>query len=119
MPFERRGVCKSTGSDACARQGRARAICSIKTILAASAAVSRPKLFLADQIRTAPAVYEIGADAYVALQGAGAHCPSGASETGLTVLKIRAGERPAFKHGVVRPSPRCRISDCDNQRRTR
>jgi hypothetical protein len=47
-------------------------------------------------IRTAPAVYEIGADAYVALQGAGAHCPSGASENGLTVLKIRAGERPAF-----------------------
>jgi hypothetical protein len=47
-------------------------------------------------IRTAPAVYEVGADLYVALQGAGAHCPSGASENQLTVLKIRAGERPAF-----------------------
>src|SRR6266436_2804693 len=47
-------------------------------------------------IRTAPAVYEIGADLYVALQGAGAHCPSRASDNQLTVLKIRAGERPAF-----------------------
>jgi hypothetical protein len=47
-------------------------------------------------IRTAPAVYEVGADLYVALQSAGAHCPSGASENQLTVLKIRAGERPAF-----------------------
>src|SRR5258708_7870395 len=47
-------------------------------------------------IRTAPAVYEVGADLYVALQGAGAHCPSGATENQLTVLKIRAGERPAF-----------------------
>jgi hypothetical protein len=47
-------------------------------------------------IRTAPAVYEIGADLYVALQGAGAHCPSMASENQLTVLKIRVGERPAF-----------------------
>ncbi len=47
-------------------------------------------------IRTAPAAYEVGADLYVALQGAGAHCPSGATENQLTVLKIRAGERPAF-----------------------
>jgi hypothetical protein len=47
-------------------------------------------------IRTAPAVYEIGADLYVALQGAGAHCPSGTSENQLTVLKIRTGERPTF-----------------------
>jgi hypothetical protein len=47
-------------------------------------------------IRTAPAVYELGADAYVALQAVGAHCPSGSSGIELTVLKIRAGERPDF-----------------------
>jgi len=47
-------------------------------------------------IRTAPAVYEVGTDSYVALQGAGAQCPSGASANGLTVLKVRAGERPAL-----------------------
>ena len=47
-------------------------------------------------IRTAPATYEVGGDLYVAVQGVGAHCPSGASENGLTVLKIRADERPAF-----------------------
>jgi hypothetical protein len=47
-------------------------------------------------IRTAPAVYEVGADVYVALQGAGAHCPSGGSENQLTVLQVRRGERPAF-----------------------
>ncbi|HLK84251.1 MAG TPA: hypothetical protein VKT99_22545 [Xanthobacteraceae bacterium] len=48
-------------------------------------------------IRTAPAVYEVGADAYVALQAVGAHCPSGASGNGLTVLKIRAGPQPSFE----------------------
>jgi hypothetical protein len=47
-------------------------------------------------IRTAPAVYEVGADLYVALQGAGARCPSGASGNGLTVLKLRAGKQPSF-----------------------
>ena len=47
-------------------------------------------------IRTAPAVYEVGADVYVAVQGPGAHCPSGASEIELTVLRIHVGERPAF-----------------------
>jgi hypothetical protein len=47
-------------------------------------------------IRTAPAVYEVGADLYVAVQAAGAHCPSEASENQLTVLKIRADERPGF-----------------------
>jgi hypothetical protein len=48
-------------------------------------------------IRTAPAVYEAGEDLYVALQAAGAYCPSAASGNGLTVLKIRAGQRPAFE----------------------
>jgi hypothetical protein len=47
-------------------------------------------------IRTAPAVYEIGADLYVAAQAAGAHCPSTASDNQLIVLKVRAGERPGF-----------------------
>jgi len=47
-------------------------------------------------IRTAPAVYEVGADMYVALQGSGAHCPSAASDNQLAVLKVRAGERPGF-----------------------
>jgi hypothetical protein len=48
-------------------------------------------------IRTAPAVYEVGADVYVALQGVGAQCPSGGSENQLIVLKIHAGERPTFE----------------------
>jgi len=47
-------------------------------------------------IRTAPAVYELGAHLYVAVQAAGAHCPSEASGNLLTVLKIRADERPGF-----------------------
>src|SRR5260370_35808691 len=47
-------------------------------------------------IRTAPAAYEVGADLYVALQGAGAHCPSGQTENQLTGLKVRAGDRPAI-----------------------
>ena len=70
-------------------------------------------------IRTAPAVYEIGADLYVALQGAGAHCPSGTSENQLTVLRIRTGERPAFSTAWCGRPQRCRFSDCYNQRRTR
>jgi outer membrane protein assembly factor BamB len=47
-------------------------------------------------IRTAPAVYEVGADLYVAVQAPGIHCPSKASENQLTVLKIRTGKRPGF-----------------------
>src|SRR5262249_35589843 len=42
-------------------------------------------------IRTAPAVYEVGTDSYVALPGAGAQCLSGASGNGLIVLKVRPG----------------------------
>jgi outer membrane protein assembly factor BamB len=45
-------------------------------------------------IRTAPAVYSVDGNAYVALQGAGAHCPSPARDGQLTVLKIGPGERP-------------------------
>ena len=47
-------------------------------------------------IRTAPATYAVGADIHVALQGAGAHCPSAVAENQLTVLKIEASERPNF-----------------------
>jgi len=47
-------------------------------------------------IRTAPAVYAVGTDLHVALQGAGAHCPSPGSEHQLTVLKIGTGERPSI-----------------------
>jgi len=47
-------------------------------------------------IRTAPAVYTVGADTHVALGGAGAHCPSATSENQLTVLKIGGGQRPNF-----------------------
>jgi len=47
-------------------------------------------------IRTAPATYAVGAHIHVALQAAGAHCPSAVPENQLTVLKIEASERPNF-----------------------
>jgi putative pyrroloquinoline-quinone binding quinoprotein len=45
-------------------------------------------------IRTAPAAYTVGEQAFVAFQGAGAHCP-GASGN-LTVLKIASGSPPSL-----------------------
>jgi hypothetical protein len=45
-------------------------------------------------IRTAPASYAIGSDAYVAFQAPGAHCPPPARHNELTVLKIAAGSPP-------------------------
>ena len=45
-------------------------------------------------IRTAPASYAIGGDAYVAFQGPGARCPPPAQHSELTVLKIGMGEPP-------------------------
>jgi hypothetical protein len=42
-------------------------------------------------IRTAPASYAIGGDAYVAFQGPGAACPESARHNELTVLKITGG----------------------------
>ena len=44
-------------------------------------------------IRTAPASYAIGGDAYVAFQGPGARCPPTAQHNELTVLKIGAPPR--------------------------
>jgi hypothetical protein len=50
-------------------------------------------------IRTAPAVYPVGGDGFVALQAGGARCPARGSERGtdneLVVLKVSAGERPS------------------------
>jgi hypothetical protein len=46
-------------------------------------------------IITAPATYRVGDDVFVALQGPGAHCPQPGRHD-LTVLKIRAGSRPAM-----------------------
>ena len=45
-------------------------------------------------IRTAPAVYPVGNDAFVAFQAPGAHCPG--RDNGLTVLKIAAGSPPTM-----------------------
>jgi hypothetical protein len=45
-------------------------------------------------IRTAPAVYSVDENVYVALQGAGARCQATTPDSELTVLKIGAGERP-------------------------
>jgi hypothetical protein len=47
-------------------------------------------------IRTAPAVYPVAADAYVAVQASGARCPSRVPDNGLTVLKISAGMPPTM-----------------------
>jgi hypothetical protein len=51
-------------------------------------------------IRTAPAVYPVGGDGFVALQAGGARCPARGSErktdNELVVLKVSAGERPAI-----------------------
>jgi PQQ-like domain len=49
-------------------------------------------------IRTAPAVYPVGRDAFVALQARGANCPAQGFFSGsrdLVVLKISAGARPS------------------------
>ena len=45
-------------------------------------------------IRTAPASYAIGGEAYVAFQGPGAHCPAPVRHDELTVLKIGMGSPP-------------------------
>jgi len=47
-------------------------------------------------IRTAPATYPVGGDAFVAFQGPGAHCPQTARSTELTVLKIGPGTPPTM-----------------------
>jgi hypothetical protein len=47
-------------------------------------------------IRTAPAFYPVAGDAFVAVQTAGAQCPSRVPDNGLTVLKISAGMPPAI-----------------------
>jgi outer membrane protein assembly factor BamB len=58
--------------------------------LAVEALTQRP-------IRTAPAVYQVGGDAFVALHAQGAHCPSRADSGAgneLVVLRIGAGSPP-------------------------
>jgi hypothetical protein len=59
--------------------------------VAAAPITSRP-------IRTAPAMYPVGNDAFVALEAGGARCPGSdrATNNELVVLKIGAGERPSI-----------------------
>lgn len=47
-------------------------------------------------IRTAPAVFAVAGDAFVAFQGRGARCPSRAINGDLTVLKIAGGPKPSI-----------------------
>jgi hypothetical protein len=46
-------------------------------------------------IRTAPAVYSIGGDAFVALQASGARCPERGTDHDLVVLKVSSDQRPS------------------------
>jgi outer membrane protein assembly factor BamB len=53
------------------------------------------------QIITAPVVYSVGRDTFVAFEGSGRACSQGTAKTGLTVLKIEA-----------RPSPKISTAWC-------
>ena len=54
------------------------------------------ELVARNPIRTAPAVYPASDGVFVAFQGAGARCPKSASDSGLTVLRLRAGAPPGI-----------------------